>query len=90
MVEFDTNVTPPLNLSGLAARYKLDKIQPGNSFFVEGDAGFRRKLRNAVLEYGKENGKNLVTRQLKTGDSYGDKTVSAEGLAVWCLEPEAE
>jgi hypothetical protein len=89
-MEFDSNVTPPLNLSGLASRYSLDKIKPGNSFFAEGDAGFRRKLRNAVLEYGKENGKNLVTRQLKAGDTYGATAVTVEGLAVWCLEPAAE
>jgi len=84
-VTFDTGVLPPLGVAGLEQTFKLDEMQPGQSFFHKCDDGFAGKLASAVRSYAKKSGNKFATKRLDAGDKYGLTPVDAAGLAVWRL-----
>ena len=84
-VSFDTGVLPPLGVAGLDQTFKLDEMQPGQSFFHECDKAFAAKLASAVRTYAKASDKKFATKRLDTGAKYGSREVTTHGLAVWRL-----
>lgn len=83
MVNFDTNVLPPLGVAGLEAAFKLDQMQVGQSFFHECDKGFAVKLGSAVRTYSKRTNSRFITKRLDAGAEYGNRKIENGGIAVW-------
>lgn len=83
MVNFDTNVLPPLGVAGLEASFKLGEMKIGQSFFHECDEAFAKKLGSAVRTYSKRTETKFITKRLDAGDEYGSRTVNNGGIAVW-------